>query len=71
MDVLKRTLLIAFYILIVLVGIAGFLAIRSLRGDARHGDARHGDARHATSVGGNARHVQSDTVKVEDIVVKP
>ncbi len=41
MDVLKRTLLIAFYVLVVLAGIAGFLAIRSLRGEVKPIDVHH------------------------------
>ncbi len=60
MDVLKRTLLVAFYVIVVLAGIAGFLAIRSLRGDVRHGDARHG----------NAQPFHPDTVKVEQTVIR-
>lgn len=33
MDVLKKVLVITFYLLIVIVGIVGFIAIRSLQGD--------------------------------------
>ncbi len=35
MDVLKRSLLILFYVLVVLVGIGGFMLLRSLRGEER------------------------------------
>lgn len=33
MDLLKKVLVITFYVLIVIVGIVGFIAIRSLQGE--------------------------------------
>lgn len=33
MDLLKKVLVVTFYVLIVIVGIAGFMAIRSLQGE--------------------------------------
>lgn len=35
MDLLKKALLITFYTMIILIGIAGFLVLRSLRGEEK------------------------------------